>query len=74
MMSCSTAVSDGSRLGCWKMMPTFARRSAVSSLSFRPAVSVPSMITRPLVGRTRVAAVARRLDFPDPEGPTSATS
>src|SRR6478752_3359881 len=72
--SCSTAVREGRRLGCWKMMPILSRRSAVRPESGNPPASSPSTTTRPAVGRTRVAATASRDDLPDPEGPIRDTN
>ncbi|CAM3683060.1 hypothetical protein STAL104432_27845 [Streptomyces albus] len=72
--NCSAAVSDGSRLGCWKTMPIRCRRSAAVSLRLIPVVRVPSTVTVPESGVMRVAATARRLDLPEPDGPTTAVT
>ncbi len=55
-------------------MPTRSRRSAVRALALSRAVSSPATTTRPSSGRSSVAATASRLDFPEPEGPTTAVS
>lgn len=70
--SCSAAVSEGKRLGCWKTIPIRERRSALSSPRPSPAVSRPATRTVPLSGVISVAATASRLDLPEPDGPTTA--
>ena len=46
----SSAVSIGSRLKNWKMKPMWVRRSLVSASSSSVVMSVPSMVTVPLLG------------------------
>ena len=70
--SCSTAVSEGSRLDCWKTMPMRSRRRAAASSRLRVVVSTPALVTEPESGVTSVEATARRLDFPEPLGPVMA--
>lgn len=72
--SCSTALSEGSRFGCWKTIPMCSRRSSALAAAVSFPVSVPATTTRPESGVTRVAATARRLDLPEPDGPTTAVS
>jgi hypothetical protein len=70
----SSAVSIGSRLKNWKMKPMCSRRSLVSSLSPSFVMSVPSIDTDPVVGRSRPARMCMSVDLPEPEGPMTAVS
>ncbi len=68
------AVSDASRFGCWKTMPTWSRRSRVRSAGRSRVTSRPATDTVPDAGWMSVAATASRLDLPDPDGPTTAVN
>src|SRR5688572_789279 len=57
-------VSQGKRLGSWKTRPRWALGAAMRSA---PAQSSPE------VGRSRPARRRRRVDLPQPLGPTRAT-
>ena len=70
----SSAVSVGSRLKNWKMNPMLWRRSSVSFLSLSSAISVPSIDTVPVVGRSSPARMCMSVDLPDPDGPMTAAN
>src|SRR3954447_9311813 len=65
----SRADRVGTRLNAWNTKPRRSRRSFVRALSDRPAISMPSMTIRPLVGRSSAAMQCMSVDLPDPEGP-----
>ena len=62
----SVTSRGGSRLGPWKTMPMRPGRPA--GLPSRPGQAIV-----PLVGVSRPASRCRSVDFPDPDGPVSAT-
>ena len=64
----------GRRLKRWKTKPMRARRILVRSASERREKSVPSMVTEPLVAGVRPPRMWKRVDLPEPEGPTMATN
>ena len=68
----SSAVSIGSRLKNWKMNPMWLRRSLVSASSSSAVISVPSIVTVPLSGRSRPARMCMSVDLPEPDGPITA--
>jgi hypothetical protein len=70
--SCSSAVSEGSRLDCWKTMPMLSRRRAAVRVRPRVEASTSSIRTRPESGAMRAEATASRLDLPEPLGPVIA--
>ncbi len=70
----SSAVSIGSRLKNWKMNPMWLRRSLVSALSSSAVISVSSIVTVPLSGRSRPARMCISVDLPEPDGPITAVS
>ena len=55
------------------MKPMASRRSPVRAVSFRGPVSVPLMTILPASAFSSSPAMCRRVDLPEPEGPTSAT-
>ena len=65
--------SEGRRLKNWKMKPILSRRRRVRSSSERSATDWPSMRISPEVGRSRPPMRLRRVDLPEPEGPTMET-
>src|SRR5260221_2587427 len=66
----SIAVSDGKRLNCWKTNPSERRRMPTSVLL--PA-RTPSIVTSPPVGVRMQPRIERKVVFPEPDGPSSAT-
>jgi hypothetical protein len=70
----SSALSVGSRLNCWKMKPTFSRRSRVSCFSFRVVMSTSPIHADPLLSRSRPAAHCISVDLPEPDGPMMAVN
>ena len=70
----SSAVSIGRRLKNWKTNPMWLRRSFVSSESLSVVISVPAIVTEPLVGLSRPARTCISVDLPEPEGPMTAVS
>ena len=64
----------GSRWNCWKTKPRPCERMPDSSASASPSTDVPATRTVPAVGRSSVPATASRVDFPDPDGPVTATN
>src|SRR5262249_58084079 len=70
----SSTVECSARKNCWKTKPILVARTAASWRSSRLATSSPVIATRPLVGRSRVPTRWRSVDFPEPDGPTTATS
>ena len=70
----SSAVSIGSRLKNWKTNPMCWRRSIVMSRSLSEPSTCPAIHTLPLVGLSSAASRCISVDFPDPDGPMTATS
>ena len=70
----SSAVSIGSRLKNWKTKPMCSRRSIVMSRSLSEPSTCPAIHTLPLVGLSSAASRCISVDFPDPDGPMTATS
>ena len=70
----SAAVSIGSRLKNWKMNPMWSRRSFVSAVSSRLAMSTPATMTSPDVGLSSPARMCMSVDLPEPDGPMTAVS
>ena len=70
----SSAVRVGTRLNDWKTNPTWSRRSSVSSLSDRPAMSVSPMWISPELTVSSAARQCMRVDLPEPEGPITAVN
>lgn len=70
----SNALRWGSRWNDWKTNPMRRPRSAVRSASARAPVSIPSSRYVPLVAPSSSPAIFRNVDFPDPDGPTTATN
>jgi hypothetical protein len=64
----------GTRLKNWKTNPVFWRRSFVAASSPRRLTTAPSRTTSPDVGRSRPPRRWRRVLFPDPDGPMTATN
>src|SRR5512136_881571 len=69
----SATVRCGMRWNAWKTMPMQCRRACTSAASPAAARSVPHTITCPSSGRSTPATRLRVVDFPHPDGPTSAT-
>src|SRR5919198_2675956 len=55
-------------------MPTLRPRNRASASSSKPPSSWPATTTVPESGRSRPAMTIRRVDFPDPDGPTMPTA
>ncbi len=70
----SSAVSIGRRLKNWKTKPMWSRRRWVSFASLSLVISVPAIATVPVVGVSRPARMCMSVDFPEPDGPITATS
>jgi len=74
----SRAVSTGMRLKNWKTNPIFFLLMVgrmENSLPRKPLVmSIPSMKILPSVGRESPPRRLRRVDLPDPDGPTMETN
>jgi hypothetical protein len=70
----STAVRFDSRLGNWKMKPTWRERKVARSLSASVHTSVPSSNSLPSVGMVKAPSMAIRVDLPEPERPTIETN
>src|SRR5579859_7268975 len=71
MATFSSAVSVPIRWKAWNTIPIFSRRKRARRSSDRPAKSVPATFTRPELARSNPAITIRRLDLPDPDGPTT---
>jgi hypothetical protein len=71
-----TAFADnwGSRLKFWKTNPTRRLRMSASWSRSRPATASPLRRYSPPDGVSRHPRRLRRVDFPEPEGPTTATN
>jgi hypothetical protein len=63
----------GSRLNCWNTKPMRRCRMADSASSSRLDTSRPSSRYRPAVGVSRQPRMVMKVDFPDPDGPMTAT-
>ena len=70
----SRTVACSARKNCWKTNPISRARSSDTSRSPSRAASTPLIRTTPLLGCSRVPMTCSSVDFPDPEGPTIATS
>ena len=57
------------RLKDWKTKPIFSLRMRVRARSLSSVISVPSMLTRPLVGASKPPSKPISVDLPLPEGP-----
>src|SRR6267142_154815 len=73
-MTFSSAVSAGSSWNDWNTKPTLRPRSSARWSSSSENRSVPSIATPPVVGVSRPARIASRVDLPDPEAPTIAAA
>ena len=69
----SAAVSPGSKLKSWNTNPIWRRRSWARALRDISASEVPLMKTSPLDGSSRLPAMVRKVDLPEPLGPITAT-
>ena len=69
MATLSAALRVGMRLNCWKMKPTWSRRSLVSPRSPSVLTWVSPIHTSPRVTLSSPARQCIRVDLPDPEGP-----
>ena len=63
----------GRRLNVWKIIPSFSRRRRVRRSSSSAASSTPSSLIEPEVGWSRPQIRLRSVDFPEPDGPITAT-
>jgi len=70
----SAAVRPGRRLKSWKTWPTVLRLRRALSLRDILESEAPAMRTSPLVGSSRLPAIVSSVDFPEPDGPITATS
>jgi hypothetical protein len=61
-------------LKSWKTKPMLRRRNRARSSTDIEASGLPPTTTSPEVGSSRLPAMVRRVDFPDPLGPMTATS
>ena len=61
------------RLPLWNSTPIIRARRAARARSGRRVIGAPAMRTWPPSGSSRPAMHASSVDFPDPEGPTTAT-
>jgi len=68
----STTRAPSRRWKLWKMKPSRLDRSPLRWRSPSVAVSIPSMSTSPLVGRSSVPMMLSNVDLPLPDGPTIA--
>src|SRR5919108_2395911 len=68
----SSAVRPSSRWNCWKTKPIRHARRADSARSDRSPRSAPATLTVPPDGRSSAPTRCSRVDFPDPDGPTTA--
>jgi hypothetical protein len=71
--SFSSAVRDEIRLYDWKIIPTVAEPYAASSFGPICAKSLAPASIRPEVGRSSPPIRFKRVDFPEPDLPKSAT-
>ncbi|KJQ52720.1 hypothetical protein RS85_03614 [Microbacterium sp. SA39] len=62
------------RLYAWKTKPMWRRRKRVTASGDSSVMSVPPMITWPLVGVSSPAARFRNVDLPEPDGPMIAVN
>ena len=69
----SSAESPGNRWNSCMTSPTFAPRQRSRRPSDKAAMSVPDQTTRPRAGRSSPVITLTSVDFPDPEGPVTAT-
>ncbi len=69
----SRAGRSSSRLKNWKIMPTRRRRNSARPFSSSPTRSSPPTTTDPPDGRSSPDTMFSRVDFPEPEGPITAT-
>ena len=77
MSGCATlsrALRSLSRLPSWKMKETVCWRSLTSSWPVRRVMLRPSRRTEPALGFIRPPRHFMSVDFPEPEGPTTATA
>src|SRR5262245_7004257 len=70
----SSTVACSARKNCWNTNPIRVDRTTARSRSASSATSSPVTRTRPPLGRSRVPITCSSVDFPDPDGPTTATS
>ena len=70
----SMALVRGSRLKPWKTNPTFLLRAVARVFFDRVETSCPSRMYRPDVGRSRQPRMCMNVDFPEPDGPITATN
>src|SRR5207249_1143354 len=70
----SSALVRGNRLNCWKTNPIFVFRILARSSAERPATSWPSSTYRPALGVSRQPSRFMKVDFPEPDGPMTATN
>ena len=73
-LTLSTAVSVGIRLNCWKTKPKVRSRRSARAASPSAPRSWPSNRTVPSLARSSAPSSWSRVVFPEPLGPTSATS
>ena len=63
-----------SRLKNWKTMPMWARRIRASAFSSLSASDSPATMISPSVGVSSPATRFSNVDFPQPDGPMTATN
>src|SRR5262245_9670579 len=73
-MTFSSALSAGSSWNDWNTKPRVRPRSSARRSSSSANTSVPSSSTVPALGVSRPARMARSVDLPEPEAPTTATA
>ena len=73
-MTFSSAVKSGRSWWNWKTKPIVRLRNAASCAPESPASDWPPISTVPASGRSSAPSRCSSVDFPEPEGPTIATS
>ena len=76
MATFSAPVRYGSRLRevCCQTKPAVCRRYVVRSLASIASRSWPATLAEPAVGTSSPDRIVRRVDFPEPDAPTTAVS
>jgi hypothetical protein len=67
-------VACSARKNCWNTKPIRVARTAARARSDSADASSPVIRTTPAVGRSSVPITCSKVVFPDPDGPTTATS
>ena len=70
----SSTLMPSSRLKNWNTMPMCRRRMIASSSSVLPTSDSPASDTSPSVGESSPAMMLSSVDFPQPDGPITATN